>query len=1477
MALSSRREPELVDLTLDSDFDSEDDIIVSETASSRAAYVSLAPARRPSYASTPATRPSTPPVPLPGSASNAHSEQSAGVQSRKSCTPTGRATNASSSTSTTTIASPANMGRNASTSQDVAAALLTAPSAARTSTHVENSAKRRKLTTLDRPEVGQNKIVKQSSTHGDAAPTLAQNVAGSSRNTNLGAKLNNMNGAPSVHFMNAALKPTGLPVPVLDDVLLQAHRPLPIGRLSEDHAMTGLLSPGLTTTPESEVVVIDSDDEPELVQPSLPHADRATEASVIRHESDHGLQSRAALPSGNMLNASVRTQSLRRSFSPPPAPHHDRNTASSGLAVRQPTPRKMQQISETPRVPLAVLPTPPATTKPSCMTKTNHISEQADHLLIFLKEVKKLKWTDITAEFNREIPRRSYVQLQSRYSQTLNRRDRTQDPPTLNLPARFAAEATVDWQTVHADIPGPSPRIEVAGLSLNGMSQQNEYQNSKPRAVQQIRDHDKSSGTDSGPQRQRSRRTAPVDYTWAKLGTRFAADELEGDVSDEKCTPRLKSRLNAPIRSESPADGTLVVSEPKVATQTKLLEMNFHAKDSLLGLATGRGLRSVQQERMPYLSLSQRIAMREGSEEWTWDQTNPDWQGAVLHVDFSSAELQIVENVVGETVKSARRTRHSTYRRHLRAVLKKLAEPRLQQLAYEIARHLRSRGVQSIKSFLQDAATGKLSEAPQIQRYAAASPNTKLSSIQRPSIPAVIRQRELGFQSRRGWRTASSPLTYQTKNRMMDTIGPKYTWTGASSDVHTVAWSPKGQHFAAGAVAVTDVDSMQYNRPNNLLFGNAHEGTIHELGEHRIDRTRTDNGANSTHAMYVSQDPNLYTTVSSVAFSPSGDWLYSAGYDKTVCVWDTSLSRLITSLKHNAEVDILAVNPPYEDVIATASKQTTNDSIKLVRLNQDVINDASWKPTVRNFASAKAMSRPDLKMTVNALQFNPIGGSVLLAGFGANLCEDSGLDTTGDICLWDVEYGINLHVHGSSRNVFDVTFNPNPRKHCLFAVGCVASGNVNRGTRSVVRFYTTKGAWNDRDRKHTCPVELECKAYDMNDIVWCPHDENLFAAGCTDGRSYVWDLRVPHKVLYTLSHGSSIMPLQDDIPHDQTDTGVRFLSWGQNATRLYSGSSDGVVKVWDVTRSREDTFVKDLTTTTSGIMSGAFSADYSKLILGEVNGSAHVLEVGRDDFTLKDADKLQYYPYYSDKAATSIHLETDVAAAEAREWLETGRLQSAPMSGMPKRQVVQGPNYDGPFDQGDNDHTMSLREQASVFQRKMAAASGPQCKLPACLDSTNTTTYEEVGDSGRSAERIPDELRQQWLDESVRTIAGKSQCAACGRPALPSLDADSTTLCERCSFSCFRCGGSACVAGTATTLECYDCAGVWSVGALGYECDQEPKFKGTPLNVPPIRGFEIASYMERMEDVDTTFGDEMNALTDYYLGLAIDRPQSPPL
>jgi WD40 repeat protein len=884
-------------------------------------------------------------------------------------------------------------------------------------------------------------------------------------------------------------------------------------------------------------------------------------------------------------------------------------------------------------------------------------------------------------------------------------------------------------------------------------------------------------------------------------------------------------------------------------------------------------------EKMPYLNHDERSVIRAGPTNGEWNQiTSRSWQGCVFHVDFNQEELQIVEEVV-ERVLGSTQQQNVGLRKRLRVLLKDQSESKLLRLSHELQRKLLLREKASIDAFLQDARLGRVSKSPRIQRMGAARPNKAFCSAARISTSEMIRQRELGLQSRRGWKAASTPLSYQMKNNVYDTLGPVCSFTGASSDIHTVAWSPDGQYFAAGAVCITDRDSMQYNRRNNLLYGDIGAETIQELGEHREERARPESGPNSTHEMHVTQDRHLYYTVSSVAFSKNGKFMFSAGYDKTANVWRLfhedngerlTQPSLLKALQHKAEVDLLSVS--CQDKLATATRRGKR-AIKVcsIQENEEVIT--------QTYSSIKSDNRPDFKILPTALQFEPTYGRLLLAGFGANQREDR-LDTNGDICLWDIETDRELAVHGSTKNVFDVAWLPNQVETSIFAAGCVAGSNVNRGTRSIVRIYDGRGY-----EKRTMVIEAECPALDMNDVVVCPYDENLVAAGCTSGRTYVWDLRRPDSFLYALSHGKSLMPLDEYQDREVTDTGVRFLSWGENATRLYTGSSDGVVKVWDVARSLQDVFIKDLVTFDSGIMSGAFTSDKSKLVLGEVNGSVNVLEVGNDDRSIKDMAKLKHSPY-EEVFVEVLDVPTSVEDSGkgiAAGLLDSGEMISVPFGGFPIRQAVQGPSYSGPFDQSID--APYLREQALEFQLSLSQAPGPQCDIPSCRDSIVKVTSEEIGDSGRSTDRIPDELRQQWklVGSNLTVVSGKSKCTNCGRPARPAETEDphctpGHQLCERCHFACFRCGGICRMKPETDKLICQSCFRVWDIGALGYNCVEETGCHELPPGVPSSKGYrEEISIAKSFPQVNATFGDEMNALTDYYFSLAIDRPESPPL
>src|SRR5699024_807081 len=133
-----------------------------------------------------------------------------------------------------------------------------------------------------------------------------------------------------------------------------------------------------------------------------------------------------------------------------------------------------------------------------------------------------------------------------------------------------------------------------------------------------------------------------------------------------------------------------------------------------------------------------------------------------------------------------------------------------------------------------------------------------------------------------------------------------------------------------------------------------------------------------------------------------------------------------------------------------------------------------------------------------------------------------------------------ITIHGIARNVFDVAWNPSPSAgSSIFAIASSrGTGSMSRGTRSVVQCF---GA----NTKKT--IGWECPALDINDVVFCKHDDNLIAAGATDGKVYVWDQRFADRScrpLHILEHGDTLNVLDHDRERDDADTGVRFVSWG---------------------------------------------------------------------------------------------------------------------------------------------------------------------------------------------------------------------------------------------------------------------------------------------------------------------------------------------
>jgi len=470
--------------------------------------------------------------------------------------------------------------------------------------------------------------------------------------------------------------------------------------------------------------------------------------------------------------------------------------------------------------------------------------------------------------------------------------------------------------------------------------------------------------------------------------------------------------------------------------------------------------------------------------------------------------------------------------------------------------------------------------------------------VSRPerSIASLLRHRELGSSSRGRNVSTHSELRLQT----IEQLRPWRTWKGASSDVVTVAWAPDSMTYAVGAAAHTNVEDLQYNRPCNLLLGELMRNSLQELPGHWVDRPKPEtinSGPNSVQETYNACDPKVYQTVESVAFSPTGDRMYSASHDHNVKIWDVPSRRCTTTLKHEANVTSVDVSTQHHGLFASAS-HCINDSIRVYYPNES--QELGLDHIL--FSSPSAVAKPKCEIYPECIRWGPSAHTshLLLAGFSqwAELSNDLG--RAGQLCIWDVTTGQSIKVMPSSQSVSSAVWHPTLS---YFATGGAPGGGAladKRGTKTVVR------TWDVRtSTRYT--MEYECPALDMVDVTFHPQNSNIVTAGYTDRTSYVWDFRWPNAPLHHLCHGPALNELDRSRSPAEADTGVCMSLWGLEGSLYYSGSSDGVIKAWDIRRHPEDVLVRDVAHLDAGVQNGAFSPDFTNLLVGDAAGGIHIL------------------------------------------------------------------------------------------------------------------------------------------------------------------------------------------------------------------------------------------------------------------------------
>ena len=247
---------------------------------------------------------------------------------------------------------------------------------------------------------------------------------------------------------------------------------------------------------------------------------------------------------------------------------------------------------------------------------------------------------------------------------------------------------------------------------------------------------------------------------------------------------------------------------------------------------------------------------------------------------------------------------------------------------------------------------------------------------------------------------------------------------------------------------------------------------------------------------------NQTTTVFGVSFSPDGRWMATANYDNTIKIWDSQSYRLVRTLSGHADWVCQAIFSPDGKMLASASHDGT---AKL------------W-----DWANGKMVRSLDAQTTlVLGVAFDPTGRLLATAGKDRKLR------------IWDISTGKELRtLSGHTGEVTRVAFSPDGKM--------LASSSVDRTAKlwDVIRGVEIRTLRGHAER--------------VNSITFSPDGTQLATAGM-DQLVKLWDV----------ASGRSLESLKG---HTGWVGGVAFSPDG---ARLASASDDLTIKVWDITGGQQ--------------------------------------------------------------------------------------------------------------------------------------------------------------------------------------------------------------------------------------------------------------------------------------------------------------------
>ncbi|KAI1388832.1 WD40 repeat-like protein [Hypoxylon trugodes] len=640
------------------------------------------------------------------------------------------------------------------------------------------------------------------------------------------------------------------------------------------------------------------------------------------------------------------------------------------------------------------------------------------------------------------------------------------------------------------------------------------------------------------------------------------------------------------------------------------------------------------QRSRPYLPAAdrRRIATGVGSGQMLPLRLGELSQPSVYHVDFSDEEVRYLQRLArslhGRPLQKAERLAI----RDLRHLLKKSKNMQarivdVHRQGYDDFEHppssILKRSAEDIHNFLDDILQKQVDAEPKSFYLERDDSDARGGAPKKDIVPELLFAREIVGQRLGVTRRYQNFNTAFRSNRE-DHMEPRVEWTNCAGDIMTISWLSDATRFVCGTTTHSDSHNQQYNKPGNLLFGDAASNTLRAYPDHRIPRPIVEHGDNALASMRESQDPWLFTSVVSSDYDPVHDFVFTSSFDNTVKVWHSrdGAMALHETWHHDGRVNFVVANKNiHGSKVATAADISTR-AVRVYRATLDGPTRPSQDYAYDEFSCKRVHGEdyvPSDKWAYfpSAIRWGlePSVNHLLLIGYSPRSLngDDNEIPEdkrdTGELCLWDTNTNTEVKVNSAATaNVFEVVWHPSRPSFAAATSASQTSEKIEEHIRTQIRIFEL----NEMTGQYGVVKTLDCPAIDINELAIRPNSTlySYIAAGCTDGRVYVWDSAGSDDPMCVLEHGDPVEEFIGDREHE--DVGVKFIAWATTVDRLYTGSSDGVVKVWNI-RHGKGVLIRDIIEVPGPITVGAFSPDFKRLLIGDGSGRVFLMDIDGDD------------------------------------------------------------------------------------------------------------------------------------------------------------------------------------------------------------------------------------------------------------------------